>query len=42
MARSGNQARAARLLALGLIVGLGAYWFGARYCPSRPQTRLSM
>jgi S1-C subfamily serine protease len=31
MARSGNQARAARLLALGLIVGLGAYWFGARY-----------
>ena len=25
------QQRAARLLALGLIVGLGAYWFGARY-----------
>jgi S1-C subfamily serine protease len=31
MAPSGNQARAVRLLALGLIVGLGAYWFGARY-----------
>ena len=31
MAKSENQGRAVRLLALGLIVGLGAYWAGARY-----------
>jgi S1-C subfamily serine protease len=36
MARSGNQARAAQLLALGLIVGLGAYEFGARYGQHTP------
>ncbi len=31
MAQSENQRRAIRLLALGLIIGLGAYWAGSRY-----------
>jgi S1-C subfamily serine protease len=31
MARSENPRQAVRLLALGLIIGLGAYWFGSRY-----------
>jgi S1-C subfamily serine protease len=31
MAQSQNQRRAVRLLALGLIIGLGAYWAGSRY-----------
>ena len=36
MARSDNQTRAARLLALGLIIGLGAYWAGSRYGQHNP------
>ncbi len=31
MAQSENKRRAIRLLALGLIIGLGAYWAGSRY-----------
>jgi S1-C subfamily serine protease len=29
--RTNSKSRALRLLAIGLIIGLGAYWFGARY-----------
>src|ERR1700721_2374911 len=29
--RINSRRRAVRLLAMGLIIGLGAYWFGARY-----------
>jgi S1-C subfamily serine protease len=36
MARSDNHGRATRLLALGLIIGLGAYWAGSRYGPRTP------
>jgi S1-C subfamily serine protease len=31
MHRSGNKGRAIRLLAIGLIIGLGAYWAGSRW-----------
>jgi hypothetical protein len=31
MHRSGNKGRAVRLLAIGLIIGLGAYWAGSRW-----------
>ena len=36
MAPSDHQGRAARLLALGLIIGLGAYWAGSRYGQHNP------
>jgi S1-C subfamily serine protease len=36
MANSENQRRAIRLLALGLIIGLGAYWAGSRYGQHSP------
>jgi S1-C subfamily serine protease len=36
MAQSANQGRAVRLLALGLIIGLGAYWAGSRYGQHAP------
>jgi S1-C subfamily serine protease len=36
MAKSGNHRRAIRLLALGLIIGLGAYWAGSRYGQHSP------
>src|ERR1022692_3731655 len=36
MAPSNHQGRAARLLALGLIIGLGAYWAGSRYGQHNP------
>jgi S1-C subfamily serine protease len=36
MAQSGNQGRAMRLLALGLIIGLCAYWAGSRYGQHNP------
>jgi S1-C subfamily serine protease len=36
MAQSQNQRRAVRLLGLGLIIGLGAYWAGARYGQHAP------
>jgi S1-C subfamily serine protease len=36
MAKSGTHRRAIRLLALGLIIGLGAYWAGSRYGPHNP------
>jgi putative serine protease PepD len=31
MKQAGNQGRAVRLLAIGLIIGLGAYWAGSRW-----------
>jgi S1-C subfamily serine protease len=31
MKQNGDQGRAVRLLAIGLIIGLGAYWAGSRY-----------
>jgi S1-C subfamily serine protease len=36
MANSENHRRAIRLLALGLIIGLGAYWAGSRYGQHSP------
>jgi putative serine protease PepD len=36
MAQSENQRRAIRLLALGLIIGLGAWWAGSRYGQHNP------
>jgi S1-C subfamily serine protease len=36
MAKSESQRRAIRLLALGLIIGLGAYWAGSRYGQHSP------
>jgi S1-C subfamily serine protease len=36
MAKSENHRRAIRLLALGLIIGLGAYWAGSRYGQHSP------
>jgi len=36
MAKSANHRRAIRLLALGLIIGLGAYWAGSRYGQHSP------
>jgi S1-C subfamily serine protease len=36
MTQGENRRRAARLLALGLIIGLGAYWAGSRYGRSLP------
>ncbi|HKV04155.1 MAG TPA: trypsin-like peptidase domain-containing protein [Candidatus Acidoferrales bacterium] len=36
MTENQNRQRAARLLALGLIVGLGAYWIGTRYGERAP------
>jgi S1-C subfamily serine protease len=36
MARSKNQGSAARLLVLGLIIGLAAYWAGSRYGQHAP------
>src|SRR5215467_14187040 len=36
MTRGPNRSRVARLLALGLIVGLGAYWAGSRYGQRTP------
>jgi S1-C subfamily serine protease len=38
MAESKNQRRAMRLLALGLIIGLGAYWAGSRYGRHDPES----
>lgn len=38
MAQYENQRRAVRLLALGLIVGLGAYWAGSRYGRHNPDS----
>ncbi len=36
MAKSEKQGRAVRLLAVGLIIGLGAYWTGSRYGQHNP------
>jgi putative serine protease PepD len=36
MHRSGKQGRAFRLLAIGLIIGLAAYWAGSRWGPPAP------
>jgi S1-C subfamily serine protease len=36
MHRSGKQGRAMRLLAIGLIIGLAAYWAGSRWGPPVP------
>jgi S1-C subfamily serine protease len=36
MHRSGKQGRAIRLLAIGLIIGLAAYWAGSRWGPPAP------
>jgi putative serine protease PepD len=36
MAVRGNRARAIRLLVIGLIIGLGAYWIGSRYGQHTP------
>jgi S1-C subfamily serine protease len=38
MAKSQSQRRAIRLLGLGLIIGLGAYWAGARYGQHAPMS----
>jgi len=38
MTQSKNTARAMRLLALGLMVGLGAYWIGSRYGERMPSS----
>src|SRR6204780_2131493 len=34
--RAGSDGRAVRLLAIGLIIGLGAYWAGSRYGERNP------
>jgi len=36
MKTSGSEGRAVRLLAIGLIIGLGAYWAGSRYGERNP------
>ena len=36
MEQSGSEGRAVRLLAIGLIIGLGAYWAGSRYGERNP------
>src|SRR5271169_2699251 len=36
MGTSGSEGRAVRLLAIGLIIGLGAYWAGSRYGERNP------
>src|SRR5271170_3610300 len=36
MNRAGSEGRAVRLLAVGLIIGLGAYWAGSRYGERNP------
>lgn len=38
MARKGNVRRAIRLLSIGLIIGLGAYWLGSRYGQRGPDS----
>ncbi len=38
MTRQSSNRRAARLLAIGLIIGLGAYWAGSRYGKPMPAT----
>ena len=38
MTRDSRNRRAARLLAIGLIIGLGAYWAGSRYGKPTPAT----
>src|SRR5512137_1845076 len=38
MTKESNNRRAARLLAIGLIIGLGAYWAGSRYGKPMPAT----
>ena len=38
MARKGNVRRAIRLLSIGLIIGLGAYWLGSRYGQHGPDS----
>src|SRR6202795_4749141 len=38
MTRSRNEGRAVRLLAIGLIIGLGAYWIGSRYGVRTPSS----
>jgi S1-C subfamily serine protease len=38
MARSGNLRRSIRLLSIGLIIGLGAYWLGSRYGQRNPES----
>jgi S1-C subfamily serine protease len=38
MTQNGDRGRAARLLAIGLIIGLGAYWAGSRYGKPVPVT----
>lgn len=38
MARSGNLRRSIRLLTIGLIIGLGAYWLGSRYGQRNPES----
>jgi len=38
MTRESSNRRAARLLAVGLIIGLGAYWAGSRYGKPMPAT----
>src|SRR5277367_2605968 len=36
MGTTGSEGRAVRLLAIGLIIGLGAYWAGSRYGERNP------
>lgn len=38
MKQAGNQGRAVRLLAVGLIIGLGAYWAGSRWGEHGPSS----
>ena len=38
MSRRHNIRNAVRLLAIGLIIGLGSYWIGSRYCELPPRT----
>jgi S1-C subfamily serine protease len=38
MSRSGNLRRSIRLLTIGLIIGLGAYWLGSRYGQRNPES----
>ena len=38
MPQSRNVKRSIRLLTIGLIIGLGAYWLGSQYGPRNPAT----